>query len=155
MTHLRIALLALVALALWAASAASAQQRHARAYLDPANLAIPSSPFRTTTLRPADLAVTRSVAESGGVYRTRDGINVRVTVSDAYTPNSASDQAFVDFLGSLLHGPELAALQAVILAPEEVAEVCGPDAVGCYAAPPSVSRITIARSRRARSPSPM
>ena len=131
MSPLRIALVAVLGLAL-AAPAASAEQRRARTPLDHANLSLPTSPFRTTTLRPGDLALPRSFAESGGVYRTSDGIEVHVTVSDAYVPDPESDQAFVNFLGSLLHGPELAALQAVILAPEEVAQVCGAEAVGCY-----------------------
>ena len=133
MTPIRIALAALVALVVSAAPATAASG-HARAFVSPSNLALPSAPFRTTLLEPADAAVPRSFAESGGVYTTRDGISVRVTVSDYYTPNPAADQALVDFLGAMLHGPELAALTAFVVSPDEIKEICGPEASGCYSA---------------------
>lgn len=131
MTAPRIAIAALAALAASAGPAAAAE-RHARTFVSPANLTLPSAPFRTTLLSTADAALPRSFAESGGVYKTRDGMSVRVTVSDYYLPNAAADQALVDFFGALLHGSELAGLTAIVVSPDEIKEICGAEASGCY-----------------------
>jgi hypothetical protein len=80
--------------------------------------------------------------ESGGVYTTRDGIAVRVVVSDAYVANPSADQALVDFFGALLHGAELARLTAVVVSPAELREVCGGEASGCYA--PALATMVVA-----------
>ena len=129
MSPLRIALVALLGLTL-AAPAASAERAAPRRSI-PRTLRCRRARSRT---RRCDPATSRSRARSPSPAASPDGdgIEVHVTVSDAYVPDPSSDQAFVNFLGSLIHGSELASLQAVILAPEEVAQVCGAEAVGCY-----------------------
>lgn len=60
------------------------------------------------------------------------GEPVTVYVSDAYSPEQVSPQAWAEFFAGLMHADELR-LATVRIAPlAEVAELCGPDALGCY-----------------------
>lgn len=68
----------------------------------------------------------------GGVYRTAAGEPVTVYASNAYPVDPALGQRWADFLGSLVHGPELATVTVLIATPGEIARVCGQDAVACY-----------------------
>ncbi len=53
-------------------------------------------------------------------------------VSDAYPPEQVSPQVWADFFAGLLHADELR-LATIRIAPHtEVAELCGPQALGCY-----------------------
>src|SRR5687768_5297773 len=100
-----------------AAAGAARGDAGVRDFLSPAELAAPAPSFTTRTLQASDLSLPRSFIESGGTYTTRDGIAVRVIVSDAYAPDPAADQALVDFLGALVHHQELGRLTATVVSP--------------------------------------
>ncbi len=68
----------------------------------------------------------------GGLVTTSTGERVNVLVSNRYTPEQHTPEAWAEFLSSSPHGPELAALTAHIAPLDELAEICGPQALGCY-----------------------
>jgi hypothetical protein len=68
-----------------------------------------------------------------GSYLTTSG-TVDVSVSPAYGGDPGTAQRWADFFSSLVHGPELAVLNAYIAPLAEVAEICRDDALGCYGA---------------------
>jgi len=68
----------------------------------------------------------------GGVYRTDAGEEIRVYVSDYYPADESRARGWVDFLGSLVHGPELADLTLYVAPASVVTRMCGDDALGCY-----------------------
>jgi hypothetical protein len=74
----------------------------------------------------------RHLQDHGGTYTTPDGTAVRLYVSDSYLPDAAADQAFVNFVGSLVHGKELGLLTVDVRTPAEVQGVCGAEADACY-----------------------
>jgi hypothetical protein len=83
-----------LAAGLLAAEAGAAREPlRARELVSAARLAVPTAPFTTGSLESSDVDLPRSFMESGGVYNTRDGIAVRVVVSDAYAANPSADQA--------------------------------------------------------------
>jgi hypothetical protein len=59
---------------------------------------------------------------------------VRVFSSPSYTVDQAANQRWADFLGGLVHGPELATVTVYLATPAEVTTLCGgnPDVRGCY-----------------------
>lgn len=65
-------------------------------------------------------------------YTTAAGENVRIEISDAYSADAVSGQAWAEFVGGLVHGRELATVTVRIAPPAEVAATCGDDALGCY-----------------------
>jgi hypothetical protein len=67
-----------------------------------------------------------------GSYVTSTGETVHVDVSDAYTPEAVSGQAWAEFFVGLVHGSELASVTVRIASPPEIASICGDDAIGCY-----------------------
>jgi hypothetical protein len=69
-----------------------------------------------------------------GTYPTGDalGTSVRIDVSDAYPVDATLPQSWATFLGTLVHGPELATLTLRLAPSDEVARVCGVDALACY-----------------------
>jgi hypothetical protein len=77
----------------------------------------------------------------GGTYPTGDalGTSVRIEVSDSYPVDATLPQSWATFLGTLVHGPELASLTLRLAPPDEVAHVCGSVALACY--DPSTSTI--------------
>jgi len=70
----------------------------------------------------------------GGQYATPDGQTVTIQVSDAYPQDQSLPQHWADFLGSLVHGPELSRLVMYLAPQDEVSQVCGPGALACYGA---------------------
>lgn len=83
-------------------------------------------------LSPAKLA--RSpVTWNGGQMTTAGGEQVSVYVSAALPPELGTAQTWADFLGGLVHGSELSALEAYIATFAETQGICGEDALGCYA----------------------
>jgi hypothetical protein len=70
----------------------------------------------------------------GGEYTTRTNERVRVFSSPAYAVDQAANQRWADFLGGLVHGPELAGVSVYLATPAEVTTLCGgnPDVRGCY-----------------------
>jgi hypothetical protein len=68
----------------------------------------------------------------GGQYRIASGELVTVYASNSYPMDPALGQRWADFLGSLVHGPEISSV-TVLLAPQsQISNVCGPNAVACY-----------------------
>ena len=65
-------------------------------------------------------------------FRVASGEEVRIGVSPAYSFDDARLQAWADFIGSLLHGSELATVSFYFAPPSEIAEACGPHAAACY-----------------------
>jgi hypothetical protein len=67
------------------------------------------------------------------------GDTVCIGVSPFYSFDAVRVQAWVDFIGSLLHGSELKTVSFYIATPFEVAEFCGPGAAACYwVSPPMI-----------------
>jgi hypothetical protein len=132
--------LALIVTALAAALAAApaGSSTHGRQLLRPAGLLAPSRPFHDAVLARKP-STARGLYDSGGVYTTKDGISVRVVVSASYALDAAANQAIVDFLGFLLHGPELGKLTVYVGTFEETQRVCGVEALACYI--PSLSAL--------------
>ena len=69
-------------------------------------------------------------------YPTADGMTVSAAISDQYANQLSTSvpQSYVNFLGSLVHGPELATLKIYIAPPAEVTNECGGQdgTLACY-----------------------
>ena len=81
--------------------------------------------------RAAGLA-SAAVAYRGGPIVTSTGETVDVRVSEAL-PADVTPESWAEFLAHLTHGAELAQLTVYILTVPEVQELCGAQALGCYA----------------------
>jgi hypothetical protein len=99
----------------------------------------PSYPSTTRALLAAPhgtLDVARLARSSttwrGGPVTTSTGETVRVFVSDSLPAEAVTPEERAEFLASLTHGPELSLLTAYFATLEEVQEVCGRRALGCY-----------------------
>lgn len=68
----------------------------------------------------------------GGQYRIASGELVTVYASNSYPIDSALGQRWADFLGSLVHGPEISTVTVLLATPTQVARVCGAQAAACY-----------------------
>jgi hypothetical protein len=70
----------------------------------------------------------------GGAYASGDvyGSSVQIEVSDSYPVDEALPQAWATFLGTLVHGRELARLHLRLAPIDEVQDVCGNRALACY-----------------------
>jgi hypothetical protein len=88
--------------------------------------------LRTTVLDRDGLRRLAAEPWRSGSYLTTSG-TVNVSVSPAYGDDPGTAQRWADFFSSLIHGPELAALNAYVAPLAEVTEICGADAFGCYA----------------------
>ena len=79
-------------------------------------------------------AIRAAAASHGRTYLTASVDAQPVQVFRSSAPDPAADQALVDFLGTLVHGRELAALRVQVGAPAEINEICGGGrVVACYA----------------------
>ena len=116
--------LLVVALALVAARGASSPSPIAdHAWSLEADAAVEPS-----AVRPARAAATYR----GGPITTSTGETVDVRVSDALPLETSTPEGWAEFLAHLTHGPELAQLTAYIVTFDEVQEICGTHALGCY-----------------------
>jgi hypothetical protein len=72
----------------------------------------------------------------GGRYVTASGDAVTVRISAAYAADPGAAQRWADFFSSLVHGPELALLDAYVAPLDEVQTLCNGDGevLGCYRA---------------------
>ena len=68
----------------------------------------------------------------GGPITTSTGEVVDVRVSDALPIETVTPEAWAEFFVHLTHGPELAQLRAYIGTFDEVQDICGTRALGCY-----------------------
>lgn len=75
-----------------------------------------------------------AASRAGTAYAAADGTHVLVSFSPGYTPDPATAQSYVDFLGSLPHGSELGRLTVLLVPPSEVEADCGggPGVLACY-----------------------
>jgi hypothetical protein len=70
----------------------------------------------------------------GGSFVAASGETLTILVSDTYPMDPATAQRWADFLGTLVHGPELSRLTAYLLTTNEVESLCGDEALACYSA---------------------
>jgi hypothetical protein len=76
--------------------------------------------------------LTRAAATfRGGLVTTSTGETVDVRVSDAL-PAEATPESWAEFLTGLTHGSEITLLTTYIATLDEVQEICGSRALGCY-----------------------
>ena len=68
----------------------------------------------------------------GGEYTISTGEKVIVYASNSYPQNPALEQRWADFLGSLIHGPEISTVTVLLSTPGQLVGACGLDAVACY-----------------------
>lgn len=128
----RLVVLCAAAVATALVSAAAAQSKPSHQLVSPVLTEISRADAPITDAR----VVVKAVPSGywGGVYRTAAGELVTVYASNAYPVDAALGQRWADFLGSLIHGPELSTVTVLIATPGEIARVCGQDAVACYSA---------------------
>ena len=88
--------------------------------------------IRTAVLTASGLRRLEAKKWLSGKYAGRAGAAVNVSVSPAYASDPGMAQRWADFFSSLLHGTELADLDAYIAPLTEVEEICHGDALGCY-----------------------
>ncbi|MDX6370022.1 MAG: hypothetical protein QOG93_1524, partial [Gaiellaceae bacterium] len=70
----------------------------------------------------------------GGEYRTAAGEAVTVYASNSFPVDPTLGQRWANFLGSLIHGPELSTVTVLLSTSTEIERVCGQDAIACYSA---------------------
>jgi hypothetical protein len=68
----------------------------------------------------------------GGPVTTSTGETVDVRVSDALPLETSTPEGWAEFLAKLTHGPEIAQLTTYIVTFDEVQQICGSRALGCY-----------------------
>jgi hypothetical protein len=71
-------------------------------------------------------------AVTGGTYTISTGETVRVEAGDSLVPDDARNQHWAEFLGSLLHGPELSSVTLTVTSWTEMQSICGRGAAACY-----------------------
>jgi hypothetical protein len=123
------ALIVLALLALVAGSgtgAAPAESPAARAHGMHAYVAGPSGSFSSARL--AQSAVTWR----GGPLTASTGEAFRVFVSDSLPVETSTPEGWAEFIAGLTHGPEITLLTAYIATLDEVQQICGARALGCY-----------------------
>jgi hypothetical protein len=118
------------------AAAAAAQAAPAKRLKSPtlAALADAGTPIIDGTVKQP---VTRALAPNGywgGEYRIASGETVTVYASNSYPMDPTLGQRWADFLGSLVHGPELSRVTVLLATPDEISRICGTDALACYSA---------------------
>jgi hypothetical protein len=116
-------------------AAAAAQSAPAQRLKTPSLDAIgrAAGPIRDTIVRAP--AKTLSLAPSGywgGPYKVASGETVTVYASNGYPVDPALGQRWADFLGSLVHGPEISTVNVLLSTSAQIARVCGGDALACY-----------------------
>jgi hypothetical protein len=68
----------------------------------------------------------------GGPITTSSGETVDVRVSDALPVETSTPEGWAEFLTGLTHGLEISRLTTFVVTFEEVQEICGSRAAGCY-----------------------
>ena len=138
----RIAVVVGVGLSLAAAGAVNARAGSPREELDPAPVpgiwpAASPGPFVESLLARETLHPTsvRSVARSswwGGPVVTSTGETVTIYVSDRFDQDESIRLSWANFFAWLYHGSELSRITIYQAPLDEVEEICGPEAAGCY-----------------------
>jgi hypothetical protein len=80
------------------------------------------------------LALPASALAWGRSYPTGDSLGtfVQIQVSDSYPVDDALPQGWATYLGTLVHGPELARLTLDLMPLSDVQAKCGSQALACY-----------------------
>src|SRR4029079_19634743 len=81
---------------------------------------------------PTGPAAAESPGWVGGAFRTVTGESVTVYASSTYAADEVVPQQWAEFFAGIPHGSELSSVVIRIATPGEVAELCGPEALGCY-----------------------
>lgn len=84
-----------------------------------------------TALRANRLA-RAAISWRGGPITTSTGEVVDIRVSDALPVETVTPEGWAEFLTKVTHGPEIAALTTYIAPLDEVQQLCGEQALGCY-----------------------
>jgi hypothetical protein len=85
-----------------------------------------NAPLRAARLAQAALTF------RGGPITTSTGETVDVRVSETLPLETTTPEGWAEFLAKLTHGTELTRLTTFIVAPDEVQQICGSGAAGCY-----------------------
>jgi hypothetical protein len=85
----------------------------------------------STPLRAARLAQS-GLAYRGGPITASTGEVVDVRVSETLPLETSTPEGWAEFLAKVAHGPELQRLTTFIVSFDEVQEICGSRAIGCY-----------------------
>jgi hypothetical protein len=92
-----------------------------------------AGPVRDTILDRGELTRLRARTSSArDEYDDGDGHSVLIEVSRSYSKRVRMARGLAAFLGSLLHGGEMAQLSAVVATPPEIRHLCGAGALACY-----------------------
>jgi hypothetical protein len=108
----------------------------ALAHPAPAASPNPFAQFRDRVIdRPTARAAGTTARAVTGTYPTPDGTPIEVAVAESVPERDATAQGIVNFLGSRLHGAELAQLRVFVATPPEVNAACGGGrgVLACYA----------------------
>jgi hypothetical protein len=112
---------------LFAASTRAEEPMSARAMRAHTLVADATAPFHATRL------AREATTFRGGPIVVSTGETVDVRVSDALPAETATPEGWAEFLAGLIHGPELSQLTTYIVTFDEVQDICGTQALGCYA----------------------
>src|SRR5437667_305694 len=131
-----LALLFVIVAALAAGSASfAADQRMPEKHLSIAGLGAGPGHVRS---RIVHTKVARRLAAQpgawGGVYTTKSGAQVTIYSSRYYSVDESVNQAAADFVGSLVHGPEISGVKIYFAPPAEVGILCFTPDAGALAA---------------------
>ena len=85
-----------------------------------------NAPLRSSRLAQA------AITFRGGPIATSTGETVDVRVSDALPLETSTPEGWAEFLAKATHGPELERLTTYIVTFDEVQQICGSRALGCY-----------------------
>jgi hypothetical protein len=95
----------------------------------PALLAFPATadatPFKDRVFKRGATARAAQAQGTTQMYPTPDGYLIPITLASTYTGDPAVAQRFATLLGSLPHGPEIAALRVTVVPPEQIEQACG------------------------------
>ena len=122
-------LLVLAAAAVALASPAAAAARNESGS---AGRTAPVLGLRDAVVSTQGAASTAAQAVWGGRYTTPGGEPVTLQISDAYPIDQNFAQTWVNFLGSLVHGPELSAVTVRLAPNNEIRRGCGFGALACF-----------------------
>ena len=95
-------------------------------------LALAGAPITDSALSTSGARRLAAAASWGGTYTTAAGEQVSITVSDGYPQDPAVPQRWANFLGSLVHGPEISTVRVYLAPLAEVQAYCGSQSLACY-----------------------
>jgi hypothetical protein len=88
--------------------------------------------FKDTTFTQSKRAGLPPTWDSAPLTATGESVRIHLSRTLYLSPDTTVAQNWADFFDSLVHGPELATLDAYLLTLREVQSVCGPGALACY-----------------------